>query len=96
MSATRNFRINRAQAWRLSNMLHYSEAGDDAPITAGGECVINPESYRADTESFKFAIQLKDQAPDSVWEGLVYPPDTNGWLYFGMYNDGKVKQLERP
>jgi hypothetical protein len=93
---TKNFRINRAQAWTLCNILNYSEAGAAAPVSAGGECVINPESYDPKHESFKFAIQLKDEAPDSVWNSLEYPPNADGWLFFGMYKDGKTKQLEAP
>lgn len=92
----RNFRINRAQAWTLSNVLQYTEAGDEAPKSAAGECVINPESYMPEHEAFKFAIQLKEQAPDAVWNDLVYHPDENGWLYFGMRKDGSIKQLEGP
>jgi hypothetical protein len=81
----KNFRINRAQAWELVNI---------APYCRDEEIVINGESYDEEYESFKFAVQVKDEAPDSVWDGLLVNSD--GWSFFGMYRDGKVKQLEAP
>lgn len=87
MSA-KNFRINRAQAWSIVNIADYCK-GEYA-----GEVVINPESFDAETESFRFAVQVKDEAPDSVWESLLVNP--NGWSFFGMKYNGEVVPLEAP
>lgn len=86
--SVKNFRINRAQAWKLVGIADYCKGG------YAGEIIINGESYDEETESFRFAIQVKDEAPDSIWDGLLVNPD--GWSFFGMYYDGKVKQLEAP
>jgi hypothetical protein len=83
--ANKNFRINRKQAWELVNI---------APYCVDEEIIINGDSYDEEFESFKFAVQVKDSAPDSVWEGLLVNPD--GYSFYGMYSDGRVKALEGP
>jgi hypothetical protein len=75
-----NFRINKAQAWTLANMGYYAE--DE-------EIVIDAESYDPKAESFVFALQIKDEAPEAVWRGIVVNP--NGWSFFTMTASGKVE-----
>jgi hypothetical protein len=83
--AQKNFRINRRQAWTLVNIADY---------VADEEIVINGESYDPEFESFKFAVQVKDEAPDAIWENLLVNAD--GWSFYGMYADGNIKQLDGP
>lgn len=88
MAAAKNFPINKVQLFRLSYIAGWCEGG------YAGEVVINGESYDEEFESFKFAIRVKDEAPNSVWDSLLVNAD--GWSFFGMYKDGSVKQLEGP
>lgn len=80
-----NFRLNKAQAWHLSNIGHYAE--DE-------EIVINADSYDSEEETFEFAIMPKEQVPDSVWTDIdPYIRDT-GWAFFIMDDTGDIAGLD--
>lgn len=80
-----NFRLNKEQAWTLSNLAYYTE---------DCEIVVNAESYGEDG-CFEFALQLKDNAPDFIWQrGEAFGME-DGWIYLTMMNDGTYERTER-
>lgn len=84
----KNFRMNRQQAWTLSNLAGYCE-GDTY-----GEVVINGESYDPEEKTFNFAVKLKDQAPDVIWQKAEQMGLNNGWLFLTMNKDGSYEPME--
>lgn len=76
-----NFHLNRKQTWKIVGMQNYCE--DE-------EVVINADSYDEEDQSFTFAAKVKDEAPDSVWEGLIV--GESGWCIFEMDGEGNVTQ----
>lgn len=84
MSA-KNFRMNKAQAWKLSNLAAYAE---------DTEIIINSESYDPDEKSFNFAYMLKDEAPDAIWRAAESIGLKNGYLFLTMNEDGSFQAME--
>lgn len=77
----KNFRINKAQAHRLSSMGYNSEEC---------EIVINCESYDRDEGTFECAMQVKESVHDSVWTAADPYMNEDRWVFFTMNNDGTV------
>jgi hypothetical protein len=58
------------------------------------ELVINAESYDPEEQSFNFALRLKDEAPDSVWQFAEQMGVQDGWLFLTMDSEGKYERME--
>lgn len=80
-----NFRLNKKQAWKLSNLASYA---DDLEI------IINADSYNPDEETFNFAYSLKDEAPDAVWRAAESIGMRDGYLFLTMQADGSFGAME--